>query len=247
MQPLIAITVGEVINFDTGQAWTPTIYGQFRTYTDAVVRAGGAPLMLPLVDDETALRRLYDQCSGLLLSGGHDLKAVSGDNPPPRVKMTASPRRDKQETQLLKWALEDDKPVLGICRGMQLLNLVLGGSLHHDIENDLPTAANHMLNIDKKDFHHLAHRITVAPDSQLAAILGKRRIPTNSLHHQAIRELGDGLVATAHAEDGVIEAIELPGKRFVIGVQSHPEVLEAGTEPLWGKLFQAFVDAAAMA
>ncbi|HEY5442302.1 MAG TPA: gamma-glutamyl-gamma-aminobutyrate hydrolase family protein, partial [Candidatus Saccharimonadales bacterium] len=165
-----------------------------------------------------------------------------GDNPPPRVKMTTSPRRDKQEKQLLQWALKDDKPVLGICRGMQLLNVVLGGDLYHDIESELKSDINHTLGIDKKDVRHLVHSITLAPDSQLAAILGKHEVPTNSLHHQAIRELGQDLVVTARSADGVIEAVELPGKRFIIGVQSHPEVLEDGP---WSKLFEAFVRSAA--
>jgi putative glutamine amidotransferase len=242
MQPLIAISVGEVINLETGQNWTPVIYGQFRTYSDAVVRAGGAPFIMPLVEDETVLKRLYEQCHGLLLSGGHDLEPANRNAVPARIKISTSPHRDRQEKQLLKWALQDNKPVLGICRGMQLINVVLGGNLHHDIENELATDVNHTLNIDKKDFHHLTHRLELVPGSQLAAILGKQNIPTNSLHHQAINKVGKGLVVTARAEDGMVEAIELPDKRFVIGVQSHPEALEAATERLWRKLFKAFVD-----
>jgi putative glutamine amidotransferase len=247
MQPVIGITVGEVISFETGKAWTPTIYGQFRTYTDAVVRAGGAPFILPLIDSETVLRRLYEQCAGLLLSGGHDLEPArynGSSNAPSQAKVSTSPKRDKQELQLLTWALQDNKPVLGICRGMQLINVAMGGSLHQDINDDLPTAHNHTANIDKKDFHHLAHRLKVKPGSQLAKILKMSEIATNTLHHQAIKKLGDGLVATAHAEDGVIEAIEQPGKHFVIGIQSHPEALAGKTEPLWGALFTAFVRSA---
>jgi putative glutamine amidotransferase len=244
MQPLIAITVGEVINYENGEAWTPIIYGQFHTYTDAVARAGGAPFIIPLVDDEAILRKLYDQCHGLLLSGGHDLDPGTYNAPPAPVKLKPSSKRDKQELQLLKWALEDDKPVLGICRGMQLLNVALSGSLHQDIASELATKSNHLLNLDKQDFRHLAHRLEIAPNSQLAAILGQAQVDTNSLHHQAVHELGNGLVATARAEDGVIEAIELPGKRFVVGIQSHPEALEAETELLWRKLFEAFVSSA---
>ena len=102
MQPLIAISVGEVINFETGQNWTPVIYGQFRTYSDAVVRAGGAPFIVPLVEDKTALKRLYEQCHGLLLSGGHDLEPADRNASQPRIKISTSPHRDKQEKQLLK-------------------------------------------------------------------------------------------------------------------------------------------------
>ena len=251
MQPLIAITASEITNND--ETWLPTAYGQSRTYTDAIIRAGGAPFVVPMTDDETVLRRLYEQCGGLLLPGGGDLDPASYNRPSSSNKINPSthphltklsPRRDQQEIQLLKWALRDNKPVLGICRGMQLINVALGGSLLSDINVNLSSASNHEANIHKKDFHHPAHRLRIEAGSRVAAVLDTDAIDTNSLHHQAVDKLGDGLVATAHAEDGLIEAIELPGKRFVIGVQSHPEALEAQTEPSWRKLFQAFVTAA---
>lgn len=245
MQPVIAITVGEIVNVSTGKLWTPIVYGQFQTYTDAIVRAGGAPIIMPLVDDKAVLRRLYEQVDGILLSGGHDISQNAPRHPKSSKKFNISPRRDKQEIQLLKWALADDKPVLGICRGLQLINVALGGSLHHDISINLPAAHNHEASIDLQDFHHLAHRLTIKPGSQLAGTLKAKQIATNSLHHQSIEQLGKGLVATAQAEDGLIEAVEMPGKRFVIGVQSHPEALEAKTEPQWRQLFKAFVSSAA--
>jgi putative glutamine amidotransferase len=244
MQPIIAITVGEVINISTGKLWTPIVHGQFQTYTDAIVRVGGAPFIMPLVADKAVLRRLYEQSDGLLLSGGHDISQNAPKRSKSSKRFNVSPRRDKQEIQLLKWALADDKPVLGICRGLQLINVTLGGSLHHDINTNLSAAHNHEASIDLKDFHHLAHRLIIKPDSQLAAILRTKQIATNTLHHQSIQKLGDGLIATAQAEDGLIEAIEMPGRRFVIGVQSHPEALEAKTEPQWRKLFEAFVSSA---
>ncbi len=247
MKPVIAITVGEVINFESGKAWLPTIYGQFRTYTDAIVRAGGAPFVLPLVDDENVLRALYKLCDGLLLSGGHDLDVAAKEaNSGARlkVKVNTSPRRDKQEMQLLKWAVADNKPVLGICRGMELINVVLGGTLYQHIPDDLPTAIDHTLSQNQKDFRHVAHHLKLDPKSQLAACLGTTEVEANALHHQAIKELGQGLIVTARAEDGVIEAVELPSRRFVIGVQSHPEALEESVEPHWRMLFEAFIKAA---
>lgn len=244
MFPVIGITVGEIINISTGKVWTPIIYGQFHTYTDAIVRAGGAPFVIPLVGNAKMLRRLYDQCDGLLLSGGHDISQNSPKHPKAAKHFGVSPRRDKQETQLLKWALADDKPVLGICRGLQLLNVALGGSLHQDIDDYLEDTHNHQAGIDQKNFHHLAHKLRIVPGSKLSAALKADTIGTNALHHQAVRQLGDGLVATAYAEDDVIEAIELPGKSFVVGIQSHPEALEAKTEQLWRKLFKAFVSSA---
>lgn len=246
MHPLIGITVGEVINFESGKAWTPTIYGQFHTYTDAVARAGGAPFVIPIVEDEATLRTLYEKCDGLLLSGGHDVDVVAEetDGAKLQIKFSTSPRRDKQEIQLLEWAVAEDKPVLGICRGCQLINVTLGGTLYGHIPDALPTAANHEKSIHKKDFKHIAHRLTVTPGSKLADILGTTEIDANTLHHQAIKDVGEGLVVTARAEDGVIEGIERPDKRFVIGVQSHPEALEESIEPHWRALFEAFVAAA---
>ena len=251
MQPFIAIAAGEFIN--SGEPWLPVVYGQFHTYTDAIVRASGVPFIVPLTTDKTILRRLYEQCDGLLLPGGSDLDPETYNMPHSSNKINGathplqtriSPPRDRQEEQLLEWALEDDKPVLGICRGMQLINVFLGGSLHSDIDMNLPSANNHEAGIHKKNFHHLAHQLRIDAGSRLAKVMGTGTIPTNTLHHQTIKKLGKGLVATAHAEDGVIEAIELPSKSFVIGVQSHPEALEAEVEPLWRELFEAFVGSA---
>jgi len=245
MQPLIAITAGEVVNHH--YVWAPVVHGQYKTYVDAVVRAGGAPLLMPILQDAATLRRLYEQCDALLLSGGDDLHPryyQARVSSPARRSRRASLQRDRQELLLLKWALEDDKPVFGICRGMQLINVGLGGSLHQDI-GILADKHNHQASIQKQDINHLAHRLTIADGSRLAIILETTSISANALHHQAIHELGQGLVASAHAEDGVVEAIELPGKRFVIGVQSHPEALEAKIEPVWRKLFMAFIESAA--
>lgn len=242
MPPFVAVTAGEIIR--DGEAWTPIVYGQSSTYTNAVVHAGGIPIIVPLVDEESVLRKFYDLCSGLLLTGGNDVDPTSYNaESSGRVKST-SPRRDKQELKMLKWAIDDDKPVLGICRGMQLINVAMGGDLYQDIAAELPEANNHELSFFNKDFMHLAHELQIDTGSKLAAILGTDCINANALHHQAVHNLGKGLVATAHAEDGIIEAIELPEKSFVIGVQSHPEALEAEIEPLWCKLFDAFVEQA---
>ncbi|HEX4774560.1 MAG TPA: gamma-glutamyl-gamma-aminobutyrate hydrolase family protein [Candidatus Saccharimonadales bacterium] len=247
MQPLIAITTDKILR--SGDEWVPAAHGQSHTYPDAVVHAGGAPFFIPIIDNEVVLRKLYEQCHGLMLSGGGDIDpALYRAKPLPLPKKShqmLSPQRDRQELLLLKWALEDDKPVLGICRGMQLINVALGGSLYQDLATEMPEAANHELSALQKDFNHLAHTLKIDSDSKLSHILGTDAVKTNALHHQAIKQLGKGLVATAHAEDGIIEAIELPDKHFVIGVQSHPETLEMATEISWNKLFKAFVKAAA--
>ena len=239
MQPFIGITVGEIVN--AKETWAPPSYGQRRLFIDAVVAAGGVPLILPLIGDETILRALYELCSGLLLSGGNDVDpSLYGAQPDEHTK-DISPRRDAQELLLLKWALSDHVPVLGICRGMQLMNVALGGSLHQDIASKLPGSVNHTATVDKEDFTYLAHKLKLDPKSKLAGILGAEDIKTNALHHQSVNKLSDQLIATAWAEDGIIEAVELPGKRFVIGVQSHPEALIIA-EPRWHELFQSFVE-----
>lgn len=242
MQPLIAISAGLFVDKDYD--WTPLVYGQFHTYSDAVIRAGGIPIIVPLIDDLSMLRKLYEQCDGLLLPGGNDLDPSAYEAEMSSLVRKPSPRRDKQETQLLKWAIEGDKPVLGICRGMQLINTALGGSLHQDISTNITAAHNHEASTHQKSFGRLAHKLKIKPGSRLAQALGTETVDTNTLHHQAVDRLGEGLVVTAQAEDGVIEAIELSGKRFVVGVQSHPEALEAKTEQLWRKLFIGFVDSA---
>ncbi len=242
MQPLIGVTAGEILN--KGEAWAPHVYGQAHTYTDAVAHAGGAPFILPLVEEPAVLRKLYDQCDGIVLSGGNDVDPALYHTTPSPLTKDISRRRDEQEIQLLRWALADNKPVLGICRGMQLLNVALGGSLYQDVATELPDAANHCMSEDHKDFRHIAHSLRIRPDSQLAAILQREQIGTNALHHQAVKQIGDGLVATAWSDDEVIEALELPGKRFVVAVQSHPEALEAQAEPLWRGLFAVFVQSA---
>jgi putative glutamine amidotransferase len=239
VRPVIAITTSEILR--SGTEWAPLVHGQSGTYTDAVIRAGGTPFLIPIFDDKEILRQLYDMCSGLLLSGGGDIDPQQYGSEPIVSLQNLSPLRDKQEALLIKWAVTDNRPVLGICRGMQMINVGLGGNLHQDILAGVPGSQDHEASVNQKDFDHMPHKLIIETDSKLASILGVKKIKTNALHHQAINKLGKGLKAVAHAEDGIIEAIELPGKNFVIGVQSHPESLQALAEPLWFKLFEEFV------
>jgi len=241
VQPLIGITAGEILN--NSESWAPSVYGQAHTYIDAVSRAGGIPFIIPFLDDEIALRRLYDLTDAMIFSGGNDVDPELYGSKPSGLLGEVIRRRDNQELQLYKWALEDKKPILAICRGMQLLNVHQGGSLHQDIITSVPDAVNHRISDLKQSFEYLAHNLKIDPDSKLAAILETTEINANSLHHQAIKELGKGVKATAWAEDGIIEAVELEGEQFVIGVQSHPEAVEHEAEIRWRKLFTAFIEA----
>jgi putative glutamine amidotransferase len=205
-----------------------------RRYADSVARAGGIPLLLPSVPGvEQALPRL----DGLVLAGGGDIApGTFGAQAHPRSG-GVRPDRDAAELALASAALELRMPLLGICRGLQLLNVALGGTLHQH----LPDLVGH-------DGHspvtggYGTHQVKVAPDSRLAGLLGPAAagefgVPTH--HHQAIDRLGEGLVATAWTPDGTIEAAELPGPGFVLAVQWHPE---AGDDP---SLFRALAGAAA--
>ena len=243
-RPTIGITAGEARNRYYPNA--PKMYGQQHTYIEAVERAGGIPMIIPIVHDEAVLKQLYDLCDGLLLAGGNDIN-------PACYKAELSPHtkhihqeRDEQELNLATWAVADDKPVLAICRGMQMLNIVQGGTLYQDIPSELPKAELHEIPDEKSGDreHQIVHQLSLEPSSKLRALMGSERVGTNAYHHQAIKELGADLVVTSRTPDGVIESIELPKHRFIVGVQSHPESLEADIEPAWRKLFTAFVDAA---
>ena len=212
-----------------------------RAYLDAVLAAGGVPLLLPANLPLGELPGLLDGFDGLLLSGGGDLDpALYGERERPEVH-SIDPERDAFELALIPLALAADKPLLAICRGCQALNVALGGSLYWDIASQLPAAGKHdWYPSYPRDM--LAHNVRIEQGTKLAKALGARSAGVNSLHHQAARELGDGLIVSARAEDSLIEGIELPDKRFALGVQWHPECLPED-ERMRG-LFRAFVQAA---
>jgi putative glutamine amidotransferase len=202
-----------------------------RAYARAVEQAGGLPLYLPLQAD---VEDLAARIGGLLLPGGDDLLP---DTPyPEHVRLDPAPAAQVAfDRRLLAAALERGLPVLAICYGMQLLALHHGGSLHHHIPTDVPEAGPHRL--PEPDGRHAVH---ILPGSQLAAVLGDAGNGVNSLHHQAVAEPGEGLRACAHAEDGLIEAIERSEPPFCVGVQWHPEKMQG---PQRERLFGAFVAA----
>lgn len=144
----------------------------------------------------------------------------------------------------MEWALADDKPLLCICRGFQLLNAKLGGSLYQDILTERDGSDDHQLSTHKKSYTHIAHHIKLDSESQLARITNARSLAANTHHHQGIKVLAHDIKASAWAEDGIIEAVEHPGKTFTIGVQCHPESLYM-IEKGWAAVFEEFVRVAA--
>jgi putative glutamine amidotransferase len=216
--------------------------GQNHTYIRGVIQAGGLPVLMPQIEEKELLRALFDRIDGLLLPGGVDLHpALYGEEVLPacgRIDAT----RDAVELSLARWALEEQKPVLAICRGIQVLNVALGGSLYQDIASQLPSARRHDWHGDHRR-DRLSHGVAVASGTKLRSIVGQSAIEVNSLHHQAAKTIASGLRVSATAPDGIVEGLEATDHPFALGVQWHPEEL-TDEQPSARALFEGFVQAA---
>lgn len=242
-RPIIGITAGEAVNMYYPDS--PKVYGQMYVYIEAIERAGGVPLVLPIVKSEAVLKDMYDLCDGILLAGGNDVNPACYNEPASEHTRHIHKERDVQEIALWELAKKDDKPVLAVCRGLHIVNTAQGGKLYQDIHAELPEANVHRIPEGSPDDyeHQVVHQVKFKPGSKLAQIMGEGPLGANSYHHQAIKQLGKDVEAVSWSEDEVIEGIEVKGQRFAVGVQSHPESLEATIEPAWRKLFSAFVEA----
>lgn len=241
-KPLIGITTEEAPNVNE---WGPTVYRQNHQYSEAILSAGGIAVLMPFTYTTQQLRDLYERLDGILLAGGNDVDPSQyGELAHPKTVDT-SPERDRIEIQLVKWAIADNKPILAICRGFQVFNVALGGTLIQDIPSEVESAQNHDESTHKKDKHFIAHQLRLEPHSRLAGIVGDS-IGANTHHHQAIKKPAPGLNLTGWAEDGIIESAEVSSSRFAIGVQCHPESLYA-LDAAWKNLFVAFVNESAQA
>ena len=214
-------------------------YWMLPGYLEGLEEAGAIPVILPLAADGADIAQFADLCDGFLFTGGQDvapqlyreaLKPTCGE---------LCPARDTLERELLNRALEQDKPILGICRGLQFLNVALGGTLYQDLPTEHPSGIEHSM---KPPYDQAAHMVRILPDTPLAALLQKQELGVNSCHHQAIRSLAPSLVEMARSTDDLIEAMYLPGKTFVWGVQWHPE-LSFRTDEDSRKMFMALVTA----
>ncbi len=228
----------------------PIFKGKALQYTEekmamAIWRAGALPIgLLDLKDDASAHQQL-EGVDGLLLQGGADVAPVSYGEGPLRPNWNGDRERDLHEIRLVEAARALDKPILGICRGIQLLNVALGGSLYQDIEAQVPQALVHR---DWHRYEDIEHTVRVEPDSWVARAYGSTELLVNTVHHQAVKALAPGLRATAWAPDEVVEAAEWirDDGRWMVGIQWHPEWLDASPEggphrARGDTIFEAFV------
>jgi len=215
-------------------------------YIRSLSAVGALPWMIPLVGDEPeTMRGIYEELDGIFLPGGADIDPANyGEERHARCDR-GDPARDEVELALVKWALVDHKPVLGVCRGLQLVNLAAGGTLYQDLAEQMPGSIKH----DYFPFggryarDYLAHDVQIAENTKLAEIYGSGAVKVNSMHHQGIRRLGSNLLASAVAPDGLVEGIESTDGFYLVAVQWHPEVLVDNC-PRTQRLFESFIEAA---
>jgi putative glutamine amidotransferase len=235
MKPLIGITTNQSTN-SYGQ---PTILLQ-QSYVRAVMQAGGVPVLIPSTIANDGWEAVYSRLDGILFSGGGDiaLDHFSGQAHP-RID-DVEPERDSIELQMIQAAASDGKPFLGICRGCQVLNVALGGTLYTHIPDQLPGALDHSYPGNKRTV--LVHEVKIEEGTYVAEIYGEPIIKVNSLHHQGLKDIAPTLRVAGHAPDGLVEAVELPEHPFGLGVQWHPEWLT--DQESTRNLFRKFVEAA---
>ena len=207
-------------------------------YVTALENAGLIPLIVPPLSSEKAAASVLDSVSGLVLTGGEDVDpARYGENRHEKVR-SVNPARDATEAALVRAARDQKLPVLAICRGIQILNVALGGTLVQDIPSEVDTNIDHD---EDGPRDASAHEISIEPDSLIARAVGAEHRSVNSFHHQSVKEVAAGMRVTARAPDGVIEGIESTDRSWwVLGVQWHPEEMTTSTEPWDRGLFRAF-------
>jgi len=231
-KPLIGITT-----YNTKNKFERDITAVQHTYIRAVAQGGGIPVLIPVILDEADRLELYSSLQGVLFSGGGDIaiKYFPGEDHPKIADV--DDYRDVTELSLLKQSVEDGKPFLAICRGVQVMNVALGGTLYTHIPDQFNTTLEH----SQSEFTTIAHPVNIDEDSRLAEIFGETLLHVNSLHHQGLKDVASSLRVVGHAPDGMIEAVELPDHPYAMGVQWHPEWLT--DQPVMRRLFKSFVDA----
>ena len=202
------------------------VYAAYIANVSAIERAGGLPVMIPCGIETDTLRELYERVDGILLPGGGDIDPRAYNALPHPMTDNIDIPRDRTEIALARWAADENRPLFAICRGHQVVNVALGGSLIQDIPSLVETSIMHQSDESPIERKALLHSVAISPGTRLAEIIPARREQVNSIHHQAIERLATALVATAASDDGIVEATELPGHHFYLTVQWHPEDLQ---------------------
>lgn len=235
-KPFIGITCNYMIS-ETGMS-----LGQERDYVtketiDAVVEAGGVPILIPILNSEEDLLKIMDSMDGIILSGGYDVNPIYyGEEPTKYVGFTYTPR-DLFELFIVKAAIEKDMPILGISRGQQVMTVAFGGKLYQDIAENGESHLNHM---QRASINDIGHYIDIKPNSRLYKIFDSDRLLVNSFHHQAAKMVPNSFNISATSSDGIVEAIEHKTKP-IMAVQWHPEIM-IKNHPIMLKIFEEFIE-----
>ena len=214
--------------------------GVFQDYVSSVTLAGGCPLLLPVIQDEKAIQAQMETIEGFMLTGGYDVSPLLYGQEPIFQLSEISPERDEYEIKGVHLAMKRGIPIFAICRGLQEINVALGGTLYQDIHAQVDTNMQHF---QQAKGHVAAHTVEVLPKTLLQSIVGKGPLYVNSYHHQAIDELAPGLTINSRSPDGIIEGIESSSKNWLLAVQWHPERMAERHKPMLD-LFKAFIKAA---
>ncbi|MDF2714026.1 MAG: gamma-glutamyl-gamma-aminobutyrate hydrolase family protein [Paenibacillus sp.] len=228
LKPLIGLT----------PTWEEKQFVLNRSYVQSVFAAGGVPLILPMSEKLSDWKQIAETIDGLVLTGGADLNPEWYGEEPSTGLGKVTPGRDIVELALVRAVMEQNKPIAAICRGVQLLNVAMGGSLYQDLKH----SAASIQHAQQAPSNHLSHLISIREGSRLHSIAGAAKSRVNSFHHQAVNKVAPGFQVSATASDGVIEAIELEGHPFCVGVQWHPEE-SSSTDSFSSRLFASFVEA----
>lgn len=237
--PLIGVTTSITVGKQPERAYVNS------AYLHAIEEAGGIPVPIPPQLEAWAREEIFARCDSFLLTGGGDLDPATFNEPPHPTLYEVAPARDRLEIALVQHAVEVAKPLLAVCRGIQVLNVALGGSLFQDVASDPGTQIQHQQEKDGKPRDEPTHPVKIVSGSRLAQVLGATELLVNSMHHQAVKTPGRGLVSVAFAPDMIVEGVEpedADSSRFLLGVQWHPEELTR-KDPSARRLFSALVAA----
>ena len=239
--PLVAVSIARGVWHESGVR----VHYLPEAYTRALIDSGMTPVFVPVTIDDDSLRSIYERVDGIVLAGGGDVHpwrlGLTDSDPDAAHAIEIDVSRDETEITLARWAYEDDKPLLGICRGIQVMNVALGGSLILDIPSQVGETVTHQKENTPYWRRAILHDVEIEDHSRLAEAVGGETLAVNSIHHQAIKTAADPLKVTARAGDGVIEGVEDANRRFFLGVQWHPEEIFYDS-PRMRALFQSFGD-----